>query len=782
MCQLGRRCSLVSYFVTVASLWAAAAAAGVGDALLAGPLATLEPDVLAQPRTAIVLDGVNQLEAERLMAVADAAAYAESGGRLVMLVNPAWADPEQLAEWLGASSGDAPAALAAASRDTLTLTQFAAELDRTLPGLAEGAYGQHLLKVPVRMASPDDIVLSTAPATESPTTDVLVEGFESGFYPTWTSSRWLRSPAPSAAYTWNGITCDHASGSVAIDGWRGGTSGSAYQSNCTQSYPNNLGPLFAYDSTGVNISGASQAWLELSIAVWSENFQGDSLSILFRDPRDSSWVGFWHAGAWHDPWWRFTYDLRNWIGIGDLTRFASNNLAFVFMTDSAVNPGFGARVDDVKITKNVTPAVSCAATAAPTWGASPLPVNFTGSYVGSLPGPQYFWSFDDGTASTSQNPSHTYASSGDHDVWFEVDSTTSHAKCLTTVHVTAHRGGNDNCSGATTMTSNFTQAFNTTGSTRDQPGTMPATACNTSDGYEAGATMWYTYTATRAGTGKAWACPTNPSIYQPWFTTFEGTCGSMTWRHCWRYDAVTDCGGSTPTPVLNMVPGTPYTWQIGGQADQAGAGTMHFQFCPYPLGFAHSSPSNGATVTSSPVTLQWQAATDATSYDVYYGTSNPPPLYQNVATTSFAVPVTNGVKYWKVIAKNSCGTTTSSSGVWSFTGCISPAAPALSAPANGATVAPGATTLQWGAATGATSYTVYFGTTNPPPVFQSGVVGTSLGVTAQVGSTYYWKVAAVNSCSSTPSAVWSFAASSSPDIFGDGFETGNTSHWSATVP
>ena len=541
MSQLGVRSWLASCVMVAASMWAAVAGAGVGDKLLAGPLATLESTVLNQPRMMLELDGITQPEAERLMAVADAAAYVEIGGRLVLLVNPAWSNPERLADWLGASSSSTPAQLAAAPRTTMTLVDFATELDRALPGLAEGAFGQHLLKIPVRMEAPDDLQVSAAPAPESPTTDVLVEGFESGFYPSWTSTRWLRSPAATAAYAWNGITCDHASGSVAIDSWRGGTSGAAYQGNCTQAYPNNLGPLWTYDNTGINISSASQAWLEISIAIWTENLQVDSLSILFRDPRDGSWTGFWHAGTWHNPWWRFTYDLRNWIGIGDLTRFPSNNLAFVFMSDSTVNPGFGARIDDIRITKDTTPPLICAATAVPSWGASPLPVNFSGSYVGSLPGPTYFWSFDDGTGSTSQNPSHTYTSSGDHDVWFEVNSTTTHAKCLSTVHVTAHRGGNDNCSGATAMTSSFTEAFNTVGSTRDQPGTVPATTCNTGDGYEPGATAWYKFTPTRAGAGKAWVCPTNPANYQPWFTTFQGSCGAMTWLHCWRYDAVTDC-------------------------------------------------------------------------------------------------------------------------------------------------------------------------------------------------------------------------------------------------
>ncbi len=757
--------SVVSGASLLVLLAATASGAGpsreIGQAMLDGPLATLEASFAAEPRMALELAGVAQVQAERLMATADAAVYAETGGRLLLLVSPGWADETRIADWLGPDSGPALSELLAAEPRTLTLSEFALQIGRSLPGLADHAYGRYLVKLPVRIASPDDLLLDPQPAPASPDVDVLVQGFEAGFYPTWTNSRWLRSPGAGAPYTWNGINCDSASGSVSIDGWRGGTSGGTYRNNCTQSYPDNVGPLFVYDSTGVNISGASQAWLQLSVAVWTENFQGDSLSILFHDPRDGSWVGFWHAGDWRNPWWRFTYDLRNWIDLGDLTRFATNNVAFVFMSDSSFAPGFGARIDDLKITKDATPSLTCSASAAPAWGATPLAVNFTGSYVGTLPLPQYFWAFDDGGSSSSASPSHTYSSSGDYDVWFEVASTENHAKCLSTTHVTSHRGGNDNCSGATVIPpspTSFTQAFNSAGSTRDQPGTVPTTDCNTIEGYEPGATLWYSYTPTRAGSGRAWACPSTPADYQPWMTTFAGSCGSMTWLHCWRFDDIQECGGAVASPPVDMSPGTTYSWQIGGQADQAGAGTMRFEFCPYPLAFAHQSPANGATVTSTPVTLQWQSAADATSYDVYLGTTNPPSLYQNVSGTSLQAPVANGTYYWRIDAKNACGTTGSSSGVWTFAVCIPPTAPALTSPANGSTVPAGPVTLQWEAASGASTYTVHFGTTNPPPVHSTGVTGTSLAVTVAAGSTYYWKVVSVSPCGSASSPVRSFSA------------------------
>jgi len=82
-----------------------------------------------------------------------------------------------------------------------------------------------------------------------------------------------------------------------------------------------------------------------------------------------------------------------------------------------------------------------------------------------------------------------------------------------------------------------------------------------------------------------------------------------------------------------------------------------------------SSPVNLAASQSTNPTLTWSASTNATSYDLYLGGSNPPSLYaQNVSTTSFAVStaLTAGTTYyWNVVAKNSAGSAIASA-TWSF--------------------------------------------------------------------------------------------------------------------
>ena len=79
------------------------------------------------------------------------------------------------------------------------------------------------------------------------------------------------------------------------------------------------------------------------------------------------------------------------------------------------------------------------------------------------------------------------------------------------------------------------------------------------------------------------------------------------------------------------------------------------------------SPANGATGISLSPTLSWSSS-GATSYDVYFGTSGSPPLVssdQIAATYTTGTLAASTVYNWKIVAKNSGGSTTGS--IWSFT-------------------------------------------------------------------------------------------------------------------
>jgi hypothetical protein len=175
-----------------------------------------------------------------------------------------------------------------------------------------------------------------------------------------------------------------------------------------------------------------------------------------------------------------------------------------------------------------------------------------------------------------------------------------------------------------------------------------------------------------------------------------------------------------------------------------------------------SAPANGASGISQTPTLTWSAVTGATSYDVYFGTSPTPPLVTNTTSTSYspAALVTGTTYYWRIVGKNDTGSTTSLT--FSFTvGSLpgGPAAPVLSAPANGAGGVSATPTLSWSAAAGAISYDVYVGT--PLAVFVGNTSGTSFTPAAlNAGATYSWQVVAKNSSGSTSSQVFSFTVQS----------------------
>jgi hypothetical protein len=115
-----------------------------------------------------------------------------------------------------------------------------------------------------------------------------------------------------------------------------------------------------------------------------------------------------------------------------------------------------------------------------------------------------------------------------------------------------------------------------------------------------------------------------------------------------------------------------------------------------------------------------------------------------------------------VVAKNSAGAT--SSGTWSFTTITSqpaPGTPGNLSPANGATGISVTTALTWAAASNATSYDVYFGT-SASPALAGNTTGTSYSPgTLSANTTYYWRVAAKNSAGATSSTICSFTTTSS---------------------
>jgi hypothetical protein len=96
--------------------------------------------------------------------------------------------------------------------------------------------------------------------------------------------------------------------------------------------------------------------------------------------------------------------------------------------------------------------------------------------------------------------------------------------------------------------------------------------------------------------------------------------------------------------------------------------TNHLPFSPVLVG-----PALNSVQTTATVNLQWTAfdvdTSDTLTYDVYFGTVNPPTaiVSSNQSASSLSRPVTASTKYyWKVTVKDNKGGQTVGQ-IWSFT-------------------------------------------------------------------------------------------------------------------
>ena len=90
---------------------------------------------------------------------------------------------------------------------------------------------------------------------------------------------------------------------------------------------------------------------------------------------------------------------------------------------------------------------------------------------------------------------------------------------------------------------------------------------------------------------------------------------------------------------------------------------------------SNPKPADGETLVSRTADLSWTAGSDATSHDVYFGTSSPPPFVCNQTSTTFDPGTMDyyTVYYWRIDEVNGWGKTTGV--VWSFSTMTKPPDP-----------------------------------------------------------------------------------------------------------
>jgi len=186
-------------------------------------------------------------------------------------------------------------------------------------------------------------------------------------------------------------------------------------------------------------------------------------------------------------------------------------------------------------------------------------------------------------------------------------------------------------------------------------------------------------------------------------------------------------------------------------------------------------PSDGATNIKFNVHLSWTGGDpderDTVTYDVYFGTTNPPTTkvsnHQTATTYNPGKLAYNTHYYWKIIAWDNHGAHTAGP-VWSFTTSPShhkhpPKTPCNPYPCDRATNIKINVHLSWTCGDpderDTVTYDVYFGTTNPPTtkVSNNQTATTYNPGTLAYNTHYYWKIIAWNKHGAyTAGPVWSF--------------------------
>ncbi len=185
------------------------------------------------------------------------------------------------------------------------------------------------------------------------------------------------------------------------------------------------------------------------------------------------------------------------------------------------------------------------------------------------------------------------------------------------------------------------------------------------------------------------------------------------------------------------------------------------------------SPSHNATNVSRDENLNWAEVSGARVYRVYIGTDSSPDTgeFQDEQSGTSFDPGTleySTIYYWRVDTKNDNGTTTGN--VWKFTTAPAPNEKASAPlPAHDATGVTLDTNLEWAAASGATSYLVYFGVDptpdsspghselkvdQPKTTFDPGML--------KYDTIYYWRVDSKNEVRSITGEVWRFRTEAEP--------------------
>jgi hypothetical protein len=254
----------------------------------------------------------------------------------------------------------------------------------------------------------------------------------------------------------------------------------------------------------------------------------------------------------------------------------------------------------------------------------------------------------------------------------------------------------------------------------------------------------------------SWSSVNSAIAYRLWVAVNGGTASAIA--------TTADNTFSTTAPE-----GT-YEWYVEALFDKCAAiASSHFRFtiptasgCPSNPGSPTlTSPADGATGLTSPVTLQWSAVTSAKSYVVYASVNGAAVVSLGTTTsTQLSAELPAGSVTWFVVAKfgDDCSSTVSSRATFnvsSGTVCNN-ASPTLTSPANGAGNVQSPVTFDWSDVKGAVAYRLYVGVDGATPDLAATTTDSEASRIVSAGTIDWYVEALFAGCSATKSSTSRF--------------------------
>ena len=238
----------------------------------------------------------------------------------------------------------------------------------------------------------------------------------------------------------------------------------------------------------------------------------------------------------------------------------------------------------------------------------------------------------------------------------------------------------------------------------------------------------------------------------------------------WKILAFDNHGEKTIGPTYSFRTESSNDNSGGGSNDDAGKSKNHQPYIP-----SNPYPENNMENIDIILTLNWEGGdpdtSDSVTYDVYFGTTNPPSkMISNISDSVFNPELLeSGTTYfWKITSWDEHGKY-SESPIWSFTTKILLIELFNPIPSNNTTNISIDSNIEWNIKelnyTFNLTYDIYFDMINPPSLVVSNISNRSFILEDLIyNTTYFWRIVVWNDDIPTFGPIWSFTTENKPYI------------------